>query len=595
MKFLKTYFSIFFITILSSAQTTNVISVTPEQNEVGVSSTSQIVAQLDTPIYLFSFQPNNIFQVYGTNSGLVLGTIEIDTVENTFIFSPQKSLFCGEIIDVFFGPLISCTDSSKLSFQWSFTIGITNTTNANFDSLARFNYQSKNAIANDYDDDGDIDLISSSGKVIFNDGAGGFTFSEQIPGISNVKYLVDVNNDKFKDVISYSTFGFDVFLGDSTGSFYLYQNVIFFGALIIAKGDINGDGFIDLIAKEQWSEYVDYSWIKLMNDGTGRFIKDTNSVYLDNYISEADLVDMDNDGDLDLVLLNTWPSEPGTQFEGAYIYLNNGLGDFTNSFRTRFYICPFDYWLEDLRQLFVADYNLDGLNDLASFGSLGGGQLILQNPDSTFCGYVETAFSGAENFAFFTSGDLNGDNRFDMIVSNLQVCPECGDTGNVRMSTYLNFNPTDFWADSSVNSFNLGLRNEVGNSVSPITADVDGDGDLDIIHTGNVTTVTYNENVITGISKTQPQPQPLSFYLYQNYPNPFNPSTTIDYAIPKSGHVVLSVVNILGKTVITLVNRFQEAGYYTVNFNSLNLASGVYFYRINTGKYTSVKKMLLIK
>ncbi|MCF8243042.1 MAG: T9SS type A sorting domain-containing protein [Melioribacteraceae bacterium] len=88
---------------------------------------------------------------------------------------------------------------------------------------------------------------------------------------------------------------------------------------------------------------------------------------------------------------------------------------------------------------------------------------------------------------------------------------------------------------------------------------------------------------------------PKNYSLGNNYPNPFNPSTSIDYAIPKSGHVILNVVNILGETVMSLVNRNQEAGYYTVNFNSANLASGVYFYKIQAGNYTSVKKMLLIK
>ncbi|MCF8241622.1 MAG: T9SS type A sorting domain-containing protein [Melioribacteraceae bacterium] len=67
------------------------------------------------------------------------------------------------------------------------------------------------------------------------------------------------------------------------------------------------------------------------------------------------------------------------------------------------------------------------------------------------------------------------------------------------------------------------------------------------------------------------------------------------HSIPKSGHVILNVVNILGETVMSLVNRYQEVGYYTVNFNSANLASGVYFYKIQAGKYTLVKKMIVMK
>ena len=88
---------------------------------------------------------------------------------------------------------------------------------------------------------------------------------------------------------------------------------------------------------------------------------------------------------------------------------------------------------------------------------------------------------------------------------------------------------------------------------------------------------------------------PTKFYLYQNYPNPFNPVTTIKYAIPKTVNVELKVFDILGREIKTLVNEPMNAGYYEVQFNASNFASGVYFYRMKAGEYIKTSKMLLIK
>lgn len=85
------------------------------------------------------------------------------------------------------------------------------------------------------------------------------------------------------------------------------------------------------------------------------------------------------------------------------------------------------------------------------------------------------------------------------------------------------------------------------------------------------------------------------FRLHQNFPNPFNPNTIIRYQIPDAGNVSLKVFDILGREVETLVNEFKSAGGYEVTFKASQFASGVYFYRLQTGKYVQTKKMLLVK
>ena len=94
-----------------------------------------------------------------------------------------------------------------------------------------------------------------------------------------------------------------------------------------------------------------------------------------------------------------------------------------------------------------------------------------------------------------------------------------------------------------------------------------------------------------GNSRTSPE----KFELMQNYPNPFNPTTTIKYQIPSSSLVTLKIYNILGQEIATLVNEMQNSGSYTVQFNAVRLASGIYLYSLHAGSYIKTKKMILMK
>jgi len=87
----------------------------------------------------------------------------------------------------------------------------------------------------------------------------------------------------------------------------------------------------------------------------------------------------------------------------------------------------------------------------------------------------------------------------------------------------------------------------------------------------------------------------VGFKLEQNYPNPFNPSTKIRFSIPSEGNTSLIVYDILGKETSVLLNRELSIGDYEVEFNGLNLPSGIYFYKLTSGKYIQVRKMLLVK
>jgi Zn-dependent metalloprotease len=106
-------------------------------------------------------------------------------------------------------------------------------------------------------------------------------------------------------------------------------------------------------------------------------------------------------------------------------------------------------------------------------------------------------------------------------------------------------------------------------------------------------TVRAMVDLVIGIKKETGIPR--VYALQQNYPNPFNPITTIQFQLPVSCRVRLTVYDITGRMVTVVVNEKRPAGYHQVEFNAAGLSSGIYFYRIETEKYTQTKKMVLLR
>ena len=112
-------------------------------------------------------------------------------------------------------------------------------------------------------------------------------------------------------------------------------------------------------------------------------------------------------------------------------------------------------------------------------------------------------------------------------------------------------------------------------------------GSTDVAHIAK-----WNEpaNAVTDVGNI-----PANFKLYQNYPNPFNPHTTIMYELSTTNHIKLTIIDVLGKEVATLVNGTEGPGYKSFNVNSDGLASGIYYYRLETTSISQTKKLLLIR
>ncbi len=207
--------------------------------------------------------------------------------------------------------------------------------------------------------------------------------------------------------------------------------------------------------------------------------------------------------------------------------------------------------------------------------------------------------------------DLNQDGQLDIIF----------------MTAYGELHALDGSSGKDIVGFPVFTGNNKMQQQSPAVDDVDRDGDLEVMfisqegylkiwdvaakyqsstelywsqplsnlqHTGALDTVRID--VLSGMKEMPGKGiMPEEVTLAQNYPNPFNPTTRIKYQVARQTHVQLTVYNMLGQKVRTMVNHTQQAGQYLVTFDASGLASGVYFYRLQAGTKTQTRKMLLLR
>ncbi len=177
------------------------------------------------------------------------------------------------------------------------------------------------------------------------------------------------------------------------------------------------------------------------------------------------------------------------------------------------------------------------------------------------------------------------------------------DEGNCRsIGVKQNLEGNDFWYFTIVGNEEVAEKKELYFKIYDKDAGKTYRSEETILFANNTTLGSPDKPIkITFAPEfTDEQVVPTVFGLYQNYPNPFNPKTKIEYQLPKDTQVEISIYNIRGEKVRTLVNEKKKAGYHNVIWNGIDdrnreLSSGVYLYRIKTDGYSAIKKMLLIK
>ncbi len=245
------------------------------------------------------------------------------------------------------------------------------------------------------------------------------------------------------------------------------------------------------------------------------------------------------------------------------------------------------------------------------------GQLILNSAASK---NVITS-SHSTSLDKFRITDSEGNSQ-ELFVANTQVSPEFANT-EVMMPPALPFVNFDARfesgeyiknVDPDVGIVELNIRVNAENYPLTINWDINPENALTysvsfipegslgkpqiykVGTSGNLLLPKIKDGIISlKTGKDESLEKSLTYSLNENYPNPFNPNTIISYTIAEPNNVKLVVHDILGREVKILVNEYQSAGLKTVNFDAGDLPSGVYFYKLTAGSFTSVKKMLLLR
>ena len=194
--------------------------------------------------------------------------------------------------------------------------------------------------------------------------------------------------------------------------------------------------------------------------------------------------------------------------------------------------------------------------------------------------------TGSITFTWGASSDANGDSLYYLMrVASAEI----GDHGMDTNATSIEVSFLDIIDDMSENNVTaatLGWTVHVTDGIDTVEAD---NAPFSITIDGANALSAYLEGLI-----------PDEFALHQNYPNPFNPVTTLRYDLPENDFVNITIYDMLGKEVKTLINQTQDAGYRSVIWDATNeygkpVSAGVYLYQIQAGKYISTKKMVLLK
>lgn len=378
----------------------------------------------------------------------------------------------------------------------------------------------------------------------------------------------------------------------------------------LAFGDVDNDGAVEIVIQSRRDDYTGSEQGRTMlvaNSGgidiglgfgafTAEFLE--SDIFKGGAVYDPRVVDFDGDGIQEIWIL-TW------DFISIAIYEGTGADTYELQVDIDEIFDPLDYG----HRRGARFYDVDGDGKLEMYSSaLSGdgspGAVILyigSTDDVSTLTAADVKILGGKvpdpGQAGSAIGDIDGDGMMDFLYTTTN--PE---SGNRSMIYRMEYKGAGDLADSTSYDWSLFFEDTQGASDLRNLAidDLDGDGKMDVLVTNLDVETTDDASVYIIESETQVSVQSTpnivhDFRLRQNYPNPFNPSTTIEFDILATEHVVLSVYDLDGRKVTTLIDEKLSPGTHEAIFNGRKLASGIYFYELLAGKTKIVKKMALAK
>lgn len=445
------------------------------------------------------------------------------------------------------------------------------------------NYQTTTAAWGDINRDGFLDIyICNYGNIegygeqpnyfYKNNGNGTFTDITVSSGAKDSLYkkplsivMFDYNLDGWQDIyISMDKYQRStLFKNLGNGTFqdvtYSSHTECYFDAMGTAVGDYNHDGLLDMHISNGPPGNATFR-----NNGNGTFtdVAVSTNTTINKECWGNSFIDYDNDGWCDL-----YASASAGIDMCDVLYKNNRNGTFSN--------IGFGLGINDSTYTYgvaKGDYNNDGYPDIIATMSRDSVAHFYKNSGGSN-NWIKLKCIGVQSnrdaigtiVSSYTAGDLNrqvilGGNSF-LSSDDVELIIGLG-TADKADSIVIN------WTNGHVDrSYNIQKNGRY-------TA-IEGSGVIGIQPISNEI--------------------PFAYGLFQNYPNPFNPSTKIRFSLPESGNVLLKIFDISGREVKTLINHKMQAGTYEADFNASGISSGVYFYKLTSGNFTSTKKMILTK
>lgn len=424
------------------------------------------------------------------------------------------------------------------------------------------------------DGDGNLDLVTGNqgtSNVSILLGIGDGTFASAVnyaagTAVADVE-IADMNNDGFVDLVV-GTDDVKVLYGVGDGTFGTATSIAGTrGAISVVVANLDGDAHLDIGA----ADYFDDSSCVVLSHDTSTWAAPVPYM-IGSALSSITAANLDADANIDLAI--------STNSSGIWMLTNNGSGSFT----------PTQIWADLWEwpvEIIADDFNGDNETDLAvaNYDNFDV-SVFLSNGNGTFQ-TPPIAYAAGDNPNAIASADIDDDGETDIMMAN-----------------HWN-DDVEFLKGVGDGSFLLDSAYAVGAAPTSIAVgDFDNDGYIDVAVTSeddnNVSVLMNRTGLLQDVNDDGEEILPGNFYLSQNYPNPFNPATSISYTLTRRSNVELTIYNVIGQAVRTLIKKSEAAGDRTVTWDGCNdkgnsLSTGVYFYSLKTDLSTQTKKMAFLK